>query len=158
MRVNGNAGEVVDSRGDRGVAESQLCGACERTLPEDSFSEEQRGLRQSSRRCEECVDAGIQLVLMTKGRTRSEEDECPICNLPLPLDETQSCFRMCCMKEVCDGCILAACKRGMEDCPFCRTPPPDESQGLAMIQNRVDAGDSVAIYYLGVQYELSDSM
>ena len=95
---NGNAGEVVDIRGDRGVVESQLCGACERTLPEDSFSEEQRGLRQSSRRCEECVDAGIQLVLMMKGRERSEEDECPICNLLLPLDWEQSIFKACCLE------------------------------------------------------------
>ena len=130
-----------------------ICGACERTLPDDSYSGEQRRLRQSVRRCEECVAGGNQLVLMTKGRTRSEGDECPICNLLLPLDAGQSSFKACCMKLVCDGCILAARKRGMRDCPFCRAPvPTDASQGLAMIQKRADVGDPMAIWHLGTKY------
>ena len=133
----------------------KICGACERELPEDSYSEEQRGMRQSIRRCEECVAAGEELVLMKRGRTKSEDDDCPICSLPLPLDadQPQSFFRVCCVKKLCNGCVLAARKRGMRDCPFCRAPAPHESQALAMIKKRVDAGDPVAIYYLGKQYE-----
>ena len=96
-----------------------ICGACERELPEDAYSEGQRGRRQSIRRCQECVTAGNQLVLMKKGRKRSEEDDCPICNLPLLFDAKQSFFKTCCMKKVCKGCTLAARKRGMKDCPFC---------------------------------------
>ena len=130
-----------------------ICGACERELPEGAYSEEQRGRRQSIRRCEECVAAGNQLVLMKKGRARSEEDECPICNLLLPLDEQQSVFRPCCMKLVCVGCIVAACKRGMRGCPFCRaSDPEDDRQTLSMIRKRVDAGDPMAIYHLGEKY------
>ena len=106
-------------------------------------------MRQSIRRCEECVAAGKQLVLMKKGCKKSEEDNCPICQLPLPLDGKQSSFRVCCMKKVCNGCIAAAIKRGMRDCPFCRASVPNESQALAMIQKRVDAGDPVAIFDLG---------
>ena len=83
----------------------KICGACVRELPDDSFSERQLGLRQSSRRCEECVAAGNQLVLMRKGRTRSEGDDCPICQLLLPLDPKQSMFHECCMKLVCKGCV-----------------------------------------------------
>jgi len=131
-----------------------ICGACERELPHDSFSERQRGLRQSSRRCEECVAAGTQLVLVKRGRKRSEEDDCPICQLPLPLDPDESMFKPCCMEEVCNGCVLAARKRGMDDCPFCRTPRPDKSQALAMIQTRVDAGDPVAMFHLGTEHEI----
>ena len=128
----------------------KICGACERELPDDSFSGEQQELRQSSRRCEECVAAGNDLVIMKKGRTRSEEDDCPICQLPLPLGFEKSTFRECCMKEVCNGCVLAAIKRGMRDCLFCRTPTSKtNSQTLAMIQKRVDAGDPFAICYLG---------
>ena len=134
----------------------KICGACERELPDDSYSDEQRGLRQSSRRCEECVTAGKELVLMKNGRTRSEEDDCPICSLPLPLDD-ESMFQACCMQEVCNGCSLAARKRGMTDCPFCRTPlPDDDSQTLAMIRKRVDAGDPMAIYRLGIKYEYGE--
>ena len=48
----------------------------------------------------ECVAAGNQLVLMKKGRERAEEDDCPICQLPLPLGGAQSTFRTCCVKEV----------------------------------------------------------
>ena len=132
----------------------KICGACVRGLPDDSFSEEQRARRQSIRRCEECVAAGNQLVLMKRGRKRSEEDDCPICQLPLPLDTKQSLFNPCCMKKVCNGCELAARKRGMLDCPFCRTPTPERSQVLAMVQKRVDAGDPVAIFFLGYQYRL----
>ena len=106
----------------------------------------------TSRRCDECVAVGNQLMLMRKGRTRSEEDDCPICQLPLPLDWSQSSFQACCMKLVCDGCILAAQKSGMTDCAFCRAPMPETSQVLAMVQRRVDAGDPVAIYFLGGKY------
>ena len=131
-----------------------ICGACQRELPEDAYSEEQRGRRQSIRRCEECVAAGNQLVLMKKGRERPEEDECPICNLLLPLDVKQSFSKACCIKKVCKGCTLAARKRGMKDCPFCRTHTPNNgSEILAMTQKRVDAGDPMAIYYLGQQYD-----
>ena len=135
------------------MASTRICGACERELPDGSYSEEQWTRRQSTRRCDECVAAGNQLELMKKGRTRSEEDDCPICQLPQPIERMRSTFRFCCMKRVCDGCILAADKRGMTDCPFCRAPAPEgDSQALAMIQKRVDAGDPVAIWHLGYQY------
>ena len=131
----------------------RICGAYERELPNDAYSEEQRGRRQSSRRCAECVASGKQLVLMKKGRTRPEGDNCLICQLPLPLDVDQSSFYECCMKEMCHGCVFSAMKRGMWDCPFCRKPMHMiESQALAAIQKRVDAGDPVAMWHLGFKY------
>ena len=131
-----------------------ICGACERELPEGAYSGEQRERRQSIRSCEECVAGGNQLVLMKKGRERSEEDDCPICNLLLPLEGMQSSFEVCCMKLVCNGCILAARKRGMRGCPFCRTPlPKGDSQSIAMILKRVDVGDPLAIWHLGSSYQ-----
>ena len=136
----------------------KICGACERDRPDGAYSEEQRGRRQSSRRCEECVAEGSELVLMKKGRARSEEDDCPICQLPLPLDPTQTTFNVCCMTLVCGGCILSARKRGMGHCPFCRTSPPKESQVVSMIQKRVNAGDPVAIWHLGNNYGLEEDM
>ena len=101
--------------------------------------------------------AGNQLVLMKKGRTRSEDDDCPICSLPLPLDRKQTMFQTCCMKKVCNGCILAARKRGMTDCPFCRTPTPNAGgQVIVMVRKRVDKGDPVAISFLGNHYRLGE--
>ena len=132
----------------------KICGACERGRPDGAaYSEEQRGRRQSSRRCEECVAAGNQLVLMKKGRTRSEEDDCPICQLPMPLEGKHSMFQPCCAKLVCNGCILATQKRGLWDCPFCRSPLPEEdSHIVSMIQKRVAAGDPLAMWELGNEY------
>jgi len=72
---------------------------------------------------------------MKKGRKRLEEDDCPICQLPLQLEGNQVMFEACFMKKVCNGCILAACKRGMRDCPFCRTPTPNGSKALAMAES-----------------------
>jgi len=57
------------------------------------------------------------------------------------------------MKRVCNGCVLAAAKRGMRDCPFCRAITPDDSKALAMIRKRVGKGDPLAIWHLGAQYE-----
>ena len=144
--------EMLKANLDGGGNTVKVCGACERTLLEGAYRRKQRGRRQSIRRCEECVAEGHKLVLMKKGRERPEADECPICYLPLPLDDQQSWFQTCCMKAVCEGCILAAEKRGMFDCPFCRAPSPDYSEVIPMIQNRVDAGDPVAISQLGNKY------
>ncbi|EJK56805.1 hypothetical protein THAOC_23233 [Thalassiosira oceanica] len=59
------------------------------------------------------------------------------------------------MRRVCYGCDLAAWKRGMLDCPFCRTPTlSNDSQILAMLQKRVNAGDPVSIWHLGGKYQL----
>ena len=96
-------------------------------------------------------------MLMKKGLERAEEDDCPIFNLPLPLDDDQASSWACCMKKVCRGCILASRKRGMKDCPFCRAPiPKDDSHTRAMVQKRVDAGDPKAIYFLGNDYRFGE--
>ena len=58
---------------------------------------------------------------------------------------------VCCMKTICFGCHGAAKKRGMDDCPFCRTPKPENhDDALAMIQAQVLKKDRVAIHQLGL--------
>ena len=48
---------------------------------------------------------------------------------------------------------MAAKKRGMNDCPFCRTPMPENYAGaIAMIMARVEKKDPVAINLLGDRY------
>ena len=126
----------------------KICGACERDLPREAFSGKQWRLRKSLRRCAECVAVGNELVLFTKGRERSEDDECPICSRLLPLQGDETALRTCCLKVVCIGCDHRA---GMpDDCPFCRAPAPDtHEERVQRIQKRVDIGDPVAIYFLG---------
>ena len=96
--------------------------------------------------------------LYNKGHERPEGDFCPICTLPIPLPMAEhSSFNVCCMKRVCKGCVVAAQKRGMFDCAFCRTPRPDnDADVLAMIQARVEKKDPEAVTYLGEQYRFGN--
>ena len=92
--------------------------------------------------------------LYSQGLGRPEGDFCAICTLPISLPMgVHSAFFVCCMKMICNGCIMAAKKRDMLNCPFCRTPrPKSEAESLAMIQARVAKRDPVAINYLGQKY------
>ncbi|EJK64208.1 hypothetical protein THAOC_15081, partial [Thalassiosira oceanica] len=92
--------------------------------------------------------------LYSQGLERPEGDFCPICTLPIPLPmENHSIFKNCCMKLICHGCSVAAQKRGMSNCAFCRAPPTDnDTDALARIQARVLKKDPAAIYHLGGNY------
>ncbi|EJK76179.1 hypothetical protein THAOC_02075, partial [Thalassiosira oceanica] len=92
--------------------------------------------------------------LYSQGHERPEGDFCPICTLPIPLPmEEHSGFNVCCMKRICGGCNLAAQKRGMHDCAFCRAPlPENDADSMAMVQARVRKNDAEAINYLGEKY------
>ena len=92
--------------------------------------------------------------LYSQGLGRHEGDFCPICTLAIPLPmEDHSVSSACCMKRVCNGCDLAAKKKGMFDCAFCRTPEPEgDADALAMLQARVSKKDPVAIFFLGLKY------
>ena len=93
--------------------------------------------------------------LMASGLERWEGDACKICYLYIGLPTGQySMINACCMKRVCNGCILEAQRRGIYgSCPFCRTPfAKDDASTLAMVQKRVDKGDAEAINHLGEKY------
>ena len=64
-----------------------------------------------------------------------------------------SFVKTCCVKRICKGCSNAAQKRGMFDCPFCRTPfAKNDSDAFAMVQARVEKKDPEATYFLGKKY------
>ena len=93
--------------------------------------------------------------LMASGHERPEGEACPICYLYIELPMSKhSRVNVCCMKRVCNGCLLAAMRRGLlVSCPFCRTPfTDDDASQLAMVQKRVDKGDAEAITFLGTKY------
>ena len=97
----------------------------------------------------------LQERLMASGHERPEGDWCSICFLLIEFPiASHAKTSVCCMKMICDGCILAARQRGVLDsCPFCRTPcPPDDASQLAMIRKRVGKGDADAINVLGEKY------
>ncbi|EJK54871.1 hypothetical protein THAOC_25464 [Thalassiosira oceanica] len=93
--------------------------------------------------------------LLSEGHERWEGHRCPICYLYIGLPTSEYAkMNVCCMELVCDGCALAARRRGIYDrCPFCRTPhPSDDASKIAMIQKRVRKGDAEAVYHLGQEY------
>jgi len=97
--------------------------------------------------------------LYGQGHERPDGDFCPICTLPIPLPmEEHSVVHVCCIKRVCNGCVLAAALRGMADtCAFCRTPTPkNDASVLAMVQKRIAAGDADAIDFLAGSYYHGD--
>ena len=81
--------------------------------------------------------------------------DCPICCVPLPLDETKSNMMSCCSKVICKGCASANMIRELEQsllhsCPFCRKPvPKTEEECHRRRMKRIEANDPVAIYQEG---------
>ena len=105
---------------------------------------------------DDVVTENLQQRLMAEGHERAEGDICMICFLPIePSISKHSIIKVCCIKKICNGCILAARQRGINDnCPFCRTHLPDNyASMLAMLQKRVDKGDVEAIKTLGDMYD-----
>ncbi|EJK74163.1 hypothetical protein THAOC_04176 [Thalassiosira oceanica] len=92
--------------------------------------------------------------LYSQGLDRPEGDFCPICTLPIPLPmDKHSGFNACCMKRICHGCTVAAQKRGLLDCAFCRTAILDnDADNLAMVHARVAKKDPEAINFLGEKF------
>lgn len=56
--------------------------------------------------------------------TRLQNEECPICMIPLPLDPNETGYMNCCGKLICSGCILSHIevvgRKKMGLCVFCR--------------------------------------
>ncbi len=81
--------------------------------------------------------------------------ECPICCLPLPLDENKWGLYSCCSKTMCNGCCYANQTRELigsleQRCAFCREPvPTTDEEAEKMSTERVKANDPVAMTQMG---------
>ncbi len=84
--------------------------------------------------------------------------ECPICCLPLPLDNSKWAMNSCCSKYICKGCSHANFMREMEQglehkCPFCREPvPTSEEEAAQKDVERVKANDPYALFQMGSKH------
>ena len=85
--------------------------------------------------------AEIKDEILFKQRESTHLGDCPICCLPLPLDESKYCLNTCCSKEICQGCNVANVKRELEGrlqhkCPFCRKAMPStQEQSTTTVQS-----------------------
>ena len=89
--------------------------------------------------------------------------ECPICCLPLSIDDRNSSLMSCCSKLICDGCCYANAKRetmeGLERrCLFCREPlSKSKEEADKNTMERVKKNCPVAISRMGIRrYEEGD--
>ena len=83
--------------------------------------------------------------------------DCPICYLPIPIDESDSVLMACCGKRICEGCNLAKKMREIEGrlqqkCPFCRTAVPSSDEEInEQLMKRIEVNDPVAMCLMGVK-------
>ena len=159
MSCIASSGDSVDSCANCGKHGSDAvklrnCTAC-RLVKYCGVDCQKAHRKQHKKACKQRVAELKDEELYSQGHERPEGDFCPICTLPVPLPmHEHSVFNVCCMKRICNGCDYAAKKRGMFDCPFCRTHYPDnDASKLAMIQARVFKKDPDAIDVLGEQYD-----
>ena len=81
-------------------------------------------------------------------------EDCPICMLPLPLDDAQLMFKACCGKFICGGCIhtmiMEEIRRGKKKeevgmCAFCRTLRPNTvEEDIERLQKLMEKGNGNA--------------
>ena len=102
--------------------------------------------------------AELREELLFKQPESSHLGDCPICSLPLPLDEKKSSMYNCCSKVICNGCDYANVKREMEmrlqpTCPFCRESMHiTEEEYDKRHMKRVEANDPLAMGLEGVKH------
>ena len=84
--------------------------------------------------------------------------DCPICCLPLPIDDQKTVFMTCCSKRICAGCCCANMKREhagrlQHTCPFCRKAMPTgantEREINEQLMKRIEANDPFAMCSMG---------
>ena len=93
--------------------------------------------------------------LLFKQPESSHMGDCPICFLPLPIDETKCIISGCCSKVICRGCAYANKMRENEmrlqqSCPFCReTLPETDEEHRKRVMKRIEMNDPVALCHEG---------
>ncbi len=85
--------------------------------------------------------------------------ECPLCFLPMPLDNRKSAFYSCCSKTICDGCDYANYKNnGGDNCPFCREPlADDDDEEEKRMMKRIKANDPAALSEMGTMKRYNEA-
>ena len=102
-----------------------------------------------------------------KNWTRLQNEECPICMLPLPLYNLEVKDCVICGTTICTGCVLSSAKVHIRDgrdtkaasakamtCPLCRSNNElhDDKATLKALMKRVDAGQHDDICRIGQYY------
>ena len=106
-----------------------------------------------------------------KNWKRIQNEECPICMLPLPYDASDINYCFTCGKTVCMGCMISTAlvhrrdggdaKTAVEKgttCPYCRssTASCDIKSKLEKEMKRANAGNGESMYRVGNYYYMGE--
>ena len=106
-----------------------------------------------------------------KNWTRLQNEECPICMLPLPFESSITKHCVTCDKSVCVGCMMTTAQVHRRDggdvktaeekvttCPFCRssTAVYDDKLRLEKEMKRANAGNGESMYRVGNYYYMGE--
>jgi len=88
-----------------------------------------------------------------------EQEECPICFVPMPRSDRESVYMECCGQTVCGGCTHAASLiskklKKSDPCAFCRSEILQDDKALiAQYRSRAEKNDVDAIKALANRYD-----
>lgn len=78
--------------------------------------------------------------------------DCPVCFLPLPIEDESYDISPCCGQLICSGCRYAMGLSSQRRCPYCRALPATEDQVIALVRKRVELNDAENTFCLGCSY------
>jgi len=89
----------------------------------------------------------------------AEREECPICLIPLPFDESEIAFMTCCGKQICNGCsyknMLTDKNNGVPinefKCAYCRRLI-SKSNPTKELKRLIKKNNTQAFIQMGVRY------
>ena len=104
-------------------------------------------------------------------------EECPLCFVPLPLDEGAMCYNICCGKTICGSCRFEIWRAELaknvtdvnklempteeeldamkQSCAFCRTVNPQTlEEDIERFEKKIREGDGRAATNLGIAYRI----
>lgn len=134
----------------------KYCGACK--LVKYCSAECQKVHRPMHKK--ECKKRAAELYEEALFKEHAPTEDCPICMIPLPLDERQSAFYRCCGKTICCGCIfgmyIESISKDKKDespvCPYCRMKFSRGEVGVKQLQKLIDNGNAEACFELSRLY------
>ena len=101
--------------------------------------------------------------ILFKQPESTHRGDCPICCVPLPIEDEKITSYSCCSKLACKGCLYADSARQhreniqVQTCPFCRYPlPKTQEDGDKIMMKRVEANDPFALRQMGLRHYLKD--
>jgi len=95
----------------------------------------------------------------------TEREECPICLIPLPIEEEENVFFPCCGKRICTGCTLRSINDSIKNgtpklqalveqkCAFCRLPSMRNNNYTKPLKKQMKKKNPYAFLAMAQRYQ-----